>query len=68
MTNLDQDDHWVCPHMSCDFDLYLIFDFYLTFDFDIGVNAKFGVYIFYASQKSEFYLFRELNAGCHDFE
>ncbi len=33
-TNLGQDDHWVCPHMSCDFDLHL------TFDFNIGVNSK----------------------------
>ncbi len=41
-TDHDQDDQWVCPHMSCDFDLYL------TFDLDIGVNTKFGGYIFYA--------------------
>ncbi len=34
MTNLGQDDHLVCPHMSCNFDLRL------TFDLDIGVNAK----------------------------
>ena len=32
MTNFGQDDHSVCPHMSCDFDLYL------TFDLDIVVN------------------------------
>ncbi len=52
MTNLGQDDHWVCPHMSCDFDLHL------TFDLNIGLNPKFVGYInvFYASQKSEFYL------------
>ena len=48
MTNLEQDDHWVCPRMSQDFDLHL------TFDLDIGVKAKFGCYIFYPS--SEFYL------------
>ncbi len=28
------DDHWVCRHMSHDFDLRL------TFDLDIGVNAR----------------------------
>ncbi len=49
--NHGQDDHLVCPHMSCDFDLHL------TFDRNIGVNTKFGWYIFYASQKSEFFLF-----------
>ncbi len=48
MTNLGQDDHWTCPHMSHDFDLCL------TFDLDVGVKAKFGRYIFYASRKSEF--------------
>ena len=46
MTYLGQDDHWVCPHMSCDFELRL------TFDLDMGVNAKLGGYIFYASRKS----------------
>ncbi len=35
VTNLGQDDHWVCPRMSHDFDLHL------TFDLDIGVSAKF---------------------------
>ena len=53
VTNLGQNDHWVCPHMSHDCDLHLIFDL------NIGVNAKFGGYIFYASQKSEFYLFAQ---------
>ena len=46
LTNLGQDDHLVCPHMSCDFDLHL------TFDLHIVVNEKFGGYIFCASQKS----------------
>ena len=49
-TNLGQDDRWVYPHMSCDFDLCL------TLDLDIGVNVKFSGYIFYATQKIEFYL------------
>ena len=52
MTNLGQDDNWVCSHMLRDFDVCL------TFDLDIGVNGKFSGYIFYASQKSEFYLFQ----------
>ena len=47
--NLGQDDHWVCPHMSHDFDLHL------TFDLDVGVNAKFGGHIFYASRKFEYF-------------
>ncbi len=41
---------WVCPHTSRDFDC-------LSFDLDIGVNAKFSGYIFYASRKSEFYCY-----------
>ncbi len=50
VTNLGQDDHYMYRHMSHDFDLGL------TFDLDIWVNAKFGGYMFYASQKSELYL------------
>ena len=46
---LGQDDHWMYPHTPCDFDLCL------TFDLDIGVNAKFGRYVFFASWKSDFY-------------
>ncbi len=49
MTNLAQDYHWVCPHMSHDFNLCL------TSDLDIGVNAKFGGYIFLFFP--QFYLF-----------
>ena len=41
----------MCPNMSLDFDLCL------SFDLNIGVNVKFGGYIFYASQKFDFYFF-----------
>ncbi len=51
MTNLGQDDHWVCPPMSHDFDLHL------TFYLDKRVNAKFGRYTFYASWNSKFYFY-----------
>ena len=40
----------VCPYMSRDFEPHL------TSDLDIGVNTKFGGYIFYASRKSKFNL------------
>ena len=43
VTNLGQDDYWVCQHMSRDFHLHL------TFDLDIGVNEKFGEYISFTS-------------------
>ncbi len=39
VTNHGQDDHWVCPHMSPDFDLRL------TFDLDKGVNTEFVGYM-----------------------
>ena len=35
LTKLGQDDHWVVPHMSYDFDLYL------TFDLDTEVKIRF---------------------------
>ena len=39
------------PHMLRDFDVCM------TIDLDIGVNTKFGEYIFYALRKSELFKF-----------